>query len=80
MKKATQPQTVGERMKFARKDAGLTLMQLAVKIGTSSPSYLSKLETSANLPGTEILNAVSKATGYSVDWLLNGPKAKEPKS
>lgn len=46
--------TVGDIIREARKKAGMRANALAVKVGVT-PSYMSKIETSTDVPHTKIL-------------------------
>ena len=67
--------TFGEKLKEARKEAGLSQEQLAVKMSVSR-SAIAKWETDKGLPDVNNLKAMSQLLGVSVDYLLD--EIKEP--
>lgn len=61
----------GERIKLARKKAGLSLRGLADKMrGLVSAQAIGKYERSEMSPGSDVLIAMSKALGVSQSYLL----------
>lgn len=62
--------TLAERIKKARKDAGLTQKQLAVKAGVEQP-VISQLETGKNLQSAHIAK-IAHACGVNAIWLSEG--------
>ncbi|MBO0456649.1 helix-turn-helix transcriptional regulator [Enterococcus hulanensis] len=62
--------TLGEKLKTARKNSGLTQEQLAVKLGVSRQA-ISKWESDNGLPDVENLRLLSKLLGVSIDYLLD---------
>lgn len=62
--------TFGEKLKEARKEAGLSQEQLAVKMSVSR-SAIAKWETDKGLPDVNNLKAMSQLLGVSVDYLLD---------
>lgn len=65
-----QIKTFGEKLKTARKDAGLTQEQLAVKLMVSRQA-ITKWEADKGLPDIENLKALSQLLGVSIDYLLD---------
>ena len=63
-------QTSGEKLKSARKEAGLTQEQLAVKLMVSRQA-ITKWETDKGMPDIENLKSLSQLLGVSVDYLLD---------
>lgn len=65
-----------DRMKKARKEAGLTQKDLAEKSNIPH-STLAAYENSnrTTMPDAESLTKIAKALGKSVDWLCNGDKS-----
>ena len=61
--------TFGEKMKNARKDAGLSQEQLAEKLCVSR-SAVAKWETDKGMPDVNNLKAMAQFLGVSVDFLL----------
>lgn len=70
MKKETDKR-IGERIKFRRKELGLTQLQIKQDVGISSGN-LSDFENGNKLPSASTLIALSKALNCSIDWLLTG--------
>ena len=66
--------TIGERLKMARKQAGLTQAQLAEKIGVPFQS-ISQWEHDSRTPNMESLNKLANALGCHVFWLFYGDLA-----
>lgn len=62
--------TLGEKIKAARKNAGLTQEQLAEKLMVSRPA-ITKWETDKGMPDIENLKALSKLLNVSLDYLLD---------
>lgn len=62
--------TFGEKLKSARKEAGLTQEQLAVKLMVSRQA-ITKWEADKGMPDIENLKSLSQLLGVSVDYLLD---------
>ena len=62
--------TFGEKLKEARKEAGLSQEQLAERI-TVSRSAIAKWETDKGMPDINNLKILSQVLGVSVDYLLD---------
>lgn len=62
--------TLGEKLKEARKQAGLSQEQLAEKLGISR-SAVAKWETDKGLPDVDNLKALSGLLSVSIDYLLD---------
>lgn len=62
--------TLGEKLKSARKEAGLTQEQLAVKLMVSRQA-ITKWEADKGMPDIENLKSLSQLLGVSVDYLLD---------
>lgn len=62
--------TIGEKLKNARKNAGLTQEQLAEKLFVSRAA-VAKWESGKGLPDVENLRAISKLLDISIDALLD---------
>lgn len=62
--------TLGEKLKSARKDAGLTQEQLAVKLMVSRQA-ITKWEADKGVPDIENLKSLSQLLGVSIDYLLD---------
>lgn len=62
--------TFGEKLKSARKNAGLTQEQLALKLMVSRQA-ITKWEADRGLPDIENLKSLSQLLGVSIDYLLD---------
>lgn len=62
--------TLGKKLKSARKGAGLTQEQLAVKLMVSRQA-ITKWETDKGMPDLENLKSLSQLLGVSIDYLLD---------
>lgn len=65
--------TLGEKIKEARKQAGLSQEQLSEKLGVSR-SAVAKWETDAGIPDVDNLKALSCLLNVSIDYLLDDGK------
>lgn len=63
--------TVGERLKHARKIKGLTLNDIKANSGVSTGN-LSEIENNKVLPSTPTLISICRILDISIDWLLTG--------
>ncbi len=61
--------TLGEKIREARKNAGLTQEQMAEKLMISRPA-ITKWELDKGIPDVENLKAISKLLDVSLDYLL----------
>ena len=69
--------TLGEKLKIARKQAGLSQEQLSEKLGVSR-SAVAKWETDNGIPDIDNLKILSKLLNVSIDYLLdNGESIDE---
>ena len=66
--------TLGEKLKEARKQAGLSQEQLSEKIGVSR-SAVAKWETDNGIPDVDNLKILSKLLNVSIDYLLDNGEA-----
>ena len=62
--------TLGEKLKEARKQAGLSQEQLSGKLGVSR-SAVAKWETDKGIPDVDNLKVLSQLLGVSIDYLLD---------
>ena len=70
--------TLAEKLKFLRKQAGMSQEQLAEKLGVSRQA-VTKLETDAGIPDIENVIAISALFDISIDELLSNENgAKKP--
>lgn len=60
---------VGQRIKWARKRAGLSHDRLIEKIGRSNRSHLIKVEKGLHTPGAWLRDAIADATDVPRDFL-----------
>ena len=68
--------TLGEKIKEARKQAGLSQEQLSEKLGVSR-SAVAKWETDKGIPDVENLKALSSMLSVSIDFLLDNGESLE---
>jgi len=69
--------TLGEKLKEARKQAGLSQEQLSEKLGVSR-SAVAKWEADGGIPDVDNLKVISGLLNVSIDYLLdNGAVAEE---
>ena len=62
----------GDRLRLARKRAGLSLRDLAERIGNDvSAQAISKYESGKMLPSSSVLVSLGKALGVSLDFLMS---------
>jgi transcriptional regulator with XRE-family HTH domain len=60
-----------ERLRVARKEQKLTLIQLAERVH-STQAHLSRLETGDRIPSGPLIKALAQALGVREEWLLEG--------
>lgn len=65
--------TIGERIKQARDELGLSAEELAQLSGYATQSGISNLENRATGRGGNKINQIAAALNVTVDWLMNGP-------
>lgn len=68
--------TFGEKLKEARRDAGMSQEELSVKIGVSR-SAVAKWETDKGLPDIQNLKTIAAILNISLDYLLDDGKKLE---
>lgn len=64
------PHAVGERVRNAREQAGLTQRQVAFPGCT--PAYISRIEAGMRIPSYQILREIGRRIGVSADYLATG--------
>lgn len=64
--------TLGERLKVARKEHGLTQDELAEKIGTSRGVITNIEHNKIETPQPVVVNAICDILNINNDWLLHG--------
>lgn len=69
--------TFGERLKKARKDSGMTQIELAAKVGAYQTKY-QNWECDVHEPDIATIKRLSDALGVSVDWLMGLDEAVKP--
>jgi transcriptional regulator with XRE-family HTH domain len=72
----TSDMSIGERVRIARKEAGLTQAELSVKAGIKQPT-LSELERGDSRSSTS-LPSIAAALGVNAFWLETGRGSKKP--
>lgn len=60
----------GEKLRTARKRAGISIKEIAHEVGLSRSSY-NYYELGRNQPSLHILPDISRLLHISLDWLLN---------
>ena len=70
---------LAERVQALRKQAGLTQIELAEKIGVSKSQYI-RYETKDVQPPANIMNKLADALSTSVDYLISGDKNEKAKA
>ena len=73
----TSKNTIGERLKAARKNKNLTLKEVEIATGISTGN-LSELENDKKQPSSPTLILLKKSYDISIDWLLTGEKNYTP--
>jgi DNA-binding XRE family transcriptional regulator/mannose-6-phosphate isomerase-like protein (cupin superfamily) len=71
------PSTVGERLRQHRLATGMSLRELARRIGVS-PSLISQVEHGKAAPSVATLFAIVTTLGVSFDWLFFGEAGADP--
>lgn len=69
--------TLGERIREERKRRGESQQKFAENVGISQ-SFLSDIERSIQIPGGEVLLAISRYIGMSIDYIVKGEE-EEPR-
>lgn len=72
-------QTIGERIKFIRKEKNITQKDIKATIGIGQ-STLSDIENGKNAPSYDTILSLSKFFDVSPEWLLTGKEAAQHKS
>ncbi|MCR4644537.1 MAG: helix-turn-helix domain-containing protein [Oscillospiraceae bacterium] len=72
-------QTLGEKIRDARKKAGLTQLQLAEHIFISE-SYIALIESDKRNPSTGVLSKIAEALGLTTDFILLGSSERSQES
>ena len=69
--------TLGDRLRKAREDAGMSQAELALAVGVSR-NTIGNAEVGATVPLTVTLRAWAEATKVPADWLLYGQVSPTP--
>jgi len=64
-------QRFGEKLRYLRKQRGMTIVQTAEALGYSSNSYISELETGKKKPTADLVFKVARLFNVSADRLLD---------
>jgi len=72
-------ETLADRIQTLRKQAGLTQVELADKIGVSKSQFI-RYESKNVQPPANIINKLADALGTSVDFLISGDKNEKAKA
>jgi len=68
---------IGERLKLARKKAGLSLRELSVAIsGKVSPQAIGKYERNEMMPSSDVLLALCQALQVPVGFMMSAPQVQ----
>ena len=68
------PAAVGERLRAARRAAGLSQRQLA--FDGCTPAYISRIEAGVRIPSLQILREFGRRLGVSADFLATGEEER----
>ena len=69
------PEAVGERVRKAREEAGLTQLQLSFEGCTTA--YISRIEAGQRTPSLQLLRELGRRLGVSEDYLATGVRPDE---
>jgi transcriptional regulator with XRE-family HTH domain len=72
-------ETLADRIQSLRKQAGLTQVELADKIGVSKSQFI-RYESKNVQPPANIINKLADALATSVDFLISGDKTEKAKA
>ncbi|MFZ5616208.1 MAG: helix-turn-helix domain-containing protein [Pseudomonadota bacterium] len=71
---ANEPLSIGERIKTARKSAGVSQVDLAKKVGVTQPA-VANWESGVHDPRRLMLAKIAEALQVSPDWLASGARS-----
>lgn len=74
----TAGSALAERIKKARRDAGLTHDDLGERMGGVTRQHLIKLEKGKHRPRAEMLIRLAKATGKEIDYFVSSEGGTTP--
>jgi transcriptional regulator with XRE-family HTH domain len=72
-------ETLADRIQLLRKQAGMTQVDLAGKIGVSKSQFI-RYESKDVQPPADIVNKLADVLGTSVDYLISGDKSEKAKA
>lgn len=72
-------ETLTDRMQLLRKQAGMTQVELAGKIGVSNSQFIRYASKDVQ-PPADIVNKLADVLGTSVDYLISGDKSEKAKA
>lgn len=70
------PNTIGQRIKYAREKASLTQSELAVALGYTSPTAVSLIEADERMVKVETLEKIANVLHQDVTYLATGDKVQ----
>ncbi len=62
---------VGEKLRFLRQKRGVSLRELASKLGFSSHAHLARIERGEKKPSAELALKIARFFGVSADQLID---------
>ncbi len=71
-----EPQSMGDRIRHSRKEAGLNQSDLAARVGVSQPA-VANWESGIHDPRRLMLAKIAEALKVSTDWLAGGSRSLE---
>ncbi|MDZ7628977.1 MAG: helix-turn-helix domain-containing protein [Parvularculaceae bacterium] len=69
-----EPRSIGDRIRHARKFAGINQADLAARVGVSQPA-VANWESGVHDPRRLMLSKIADALGVSPDWLARGDRS-----
>ena len=78
-KQSKMKESMADRIQLLRKQAGLTQIELAGKIGVSKSQFI-RYESKDVQPPANIINKLADVLGTSVDFLISGDKTEKAKA
>ncbi len=70
-------ETIGGRIREARKEKGYTQEELAKKVEVSK-NYIYLIESGREKPGKKAVRDIAKILGVTEEWILDGMSTKTP--
>lgn len=74
LQETLDPPTIGDRIKSARKRAGLSQADLAMRVGVTQPA-VANWESGVHDPRRLMLAKIGEALNVSADWLASGARS-----